>query len=148
MKHKFMAMAIEMAKVALSNDEVPIGSVIVDKDLKVIGRGYNSREANNDITGHAEINALKDASNNLGTWKLDDCIMFVTVEPCIMCYGAIIQSRIKTVYIGSIQDQIKKSSYRKYINQPEIIINEELINDESKALMQDFFKNKIRGEKC
>ena len=148
MKQLYMDEAIAMAKVALKNNEVPIGAIIIDQESKIIGRGYNTREASNDITGHAEINAIKAASLELGTWKLENCIMFVTVEPCIMCYGAIIQSRIKTVYVGSLQDKIKKSSYKHYLSETEITISEELVNDESKKLMQNFFKNKIRGDKC
>ncbi len=148
MNQQFMDMAIEMAKVALNNKEVPIGAIIIDENLCVVGRGYNSRESTNDITGHAEINAIKDASMHMNTWKLDNCIMFVTVEPCLMCYGAIVQSRIKHVYIGSVQDKIKKLSYKYYIDNPSIQISEEYINDESKLLMKDFFKNQIRGEKC
>lgn len=84
----------ELAKEASINDEVPIACLII-KDNQIIGEGVNNREKNNLIHGHAEINAINQASNKLGSWKLDDCIMYVSTEPCLMCYGAIKQSRIK-----------------------------------------------------
>lgn len=139
-----MQRAIEQANLALSINEVPIGCVIVLND-EIIGYGHNTRETTNSVLGHAEINAIKMAELNLGTWKLDNCIMYVSVEPCIMCYGAIIQSRIKKVFVGSVQDSIKQSSYKKYITSDNLI-NESLVNSESKALMQNFFK-KLREEK-
>lgn len=137
--NKYMHEALELAFEALKNDEIPIGCVIVKDDV-VIGRGYNNREANSDISGHAELNALKDASKALGTWKLNDCEMYVTVEPCLMCYGAISQSRIKKVYIGSKQSEIKPYSYRKYITNDTLI--SEMLIDEAKEVMQSFFQKR------
>lgn len=137
--NKYMHEALELAFKALENDEIPIGCVIVKDDI-VIGRGYNNREANSDISGHAEMNALKDASQTLGTWKLNDCEMYVTVEPCLMCYGAITQSRIKKVHIGSKQSEIKPYSYRKYITNDTLI--SEMLIDEAKEVMQSFFQKR------
>ncbi len=135
---KYMELANELAYEAYNKNEVPIGCVIVYNDI-VIGKGYNTREHTNNVLGHAELNAIKEASSFLNTWKLDDCVMYVTVEPCIMCYGAIIQSRIKKVYVGSIQDKIKPSSYKRYISDDDII-DESLINELSGNLMIKFFK--------
>ena len=143
MHNKHMALANELAAEAFLNNEIPVGAVIVLND-EVIATGRNNREENNSVFGHAEINAISQASNKIDSWKLDNCEMYVTVEPCLMCYGAILQSRIKKVYIGSKQDEIKKSSYRKHIINPEIEINETLINDESVNLMKSFFRDIIR----
>lgn len=134
-----MSVAIEQAKIAFENNEVPIGCVIV-KDDKIIASGYNSREKSNSITAHAEINAINQATEVLNTWKLDGCTMYVTVEPCLMCYGAIIQSRIEKVYIGCLQLDKKPSSYRNYVKEDKII-DLSFINNESVKLMQNFFSN-------
>lgn len=93
--------AIKQAKKALAIGEVPIGCVIVYQD-KIVGRGYNRRITDKNTLSHAELNAIKKASKVLGDWRLDDCEMYVTLEPCQMCSGAIIQARIKKVYIGSM----------------------------------------------
>lgn len=93
-----MKRAIEIAKQAGS--EIPIGAVIV-KDGEVIASAYNRKEELNDVTAHAEILAIREASEKLGRWRLDDCEMYVTLEPCPMCAWAIVNSRIKTVYFGS-----------------------------------------------
>lgn len=93
-----MKRAIEIAKQAGS--EIPIGAVIV-KDGEVIASAYNRKEELNDVTAHAEILAIREASKKLGRWRLDDCEMYVTLEPCPMCAWAIVNSRIKTVYFGS-----------------------------------------------
>jgi len=100
MKKTYMEEALKEANKALKIDEVPIGAVIV-KDNVIIGRGHNLKESLNDPTMHAEIIAIKDACQNLGTWRLTDCDMYVTIEPCVMCAGAIYQSRIKNLIIGS-----------------------------------------------
>ncbi|HIS35112.1 TPA: nucleoside deaminase [Candidatus Scatousia excrementigallinarum] len=93
-----MERAIEAAKKA--SGEIAVGAVIV-KDGKVISSSYNQKEALNDVTAHAEILAIREAEKKLGSWRLQDCEMYVTLEPCPMCAWAIVQSRIKTVYFGS-----------------------------------------------
>lgn len=97
---KFMYEAIKMASLAYLDDEVPIGCVIVRND-KIVAGGCNQREQDNDPTAHAEIVAIKRAARILGDWQLVDCELYVTIEPCIMCAGAIIQSRIKRVVYGA-----------------------------------------------
>ena len=101
MKEKYMKEAIKQAKKAWDIGEVPIGCVIVYKD-KIIGRGYNRRMADKNTLSHAELNAIKKASKKLDDWRLDDCEMYVTTEPCQMCAGAIVQARIPRVVIGSM----------------------------------------------
>lgn len=98
---KFMKEAIRQAKKAYAIDEVPIGCVIVCED-KIIARGYNRRNADKNTLAHAELNAIKKASKKLGDWRLEGCTMYVTLEPCQMCAGALVQSRIDRVVIGSM----------------------------------------------
>ena len=97
---RFMKEAIKEARKAELIDEVPIGCVIV-KDDKVIARGHNVRESKKTPLGHAEIIAIDKASKKLGAWRLQDCDIYITLEPCIMCAGAIIQSRIRHIYFGA-----------------------------------------------
>lgn len=96
----FMREALKEAAKAYGKDEVPIGAVIV-KDGRVIARGHNERELKQDSTLHAEISAIHKACKKLGSWRLIDCDMYVTLEPCPMCAGALIQSRMRRVYIGA-----------------------------------------------
>ncbi|MBQ2763771.1 MAG: tRNA adenosine(34) deaminase TadA [Firmicutes bacterium] len=96
----FMDEAIREAKKAEANGDVPVGAVAVFNN-EIIGRGYNQKEAKNDPSGHAEIAALKEAAQHLNNWRLSDVTLFVTMEPCPMCTGAILQSRIKTLVFGA-----------------------------------------------
>lgn len=100
-EEKYMKEAIKQAKKAYAIGEVPIGCVIVYHD-KIVGRGYNRRITDKNTLSHAELNAIKKASKAMGDWRLDNCEMFITLEPCQMCSGAIVQSRIRKVYIGSM----------------------------------------------
>ncbi len=101
---KFMKEAIKQAKKAYKIDEVPIGCVIVN-DGKIIARGYNRRNTDKNTLSHAELIAIKKASKILGDWRLEDCTMYVTLEPCQMCSGAIVQSRLKKVVIGCMNQK-------------------------------------------
>jgi len=96
-----MRSAINIAQSALKTDDVPVGALIVDSENNVISTGYNEREAHQDPTAHAEIVAIRRAAQKLGTWRLDDCKLVVTLEPCAMCAGAIAQSRINTLIFGA-----------------------------------------------
>lgn len=98
---KYMKAAICQAKKAYALDEVPIGCVIVQND-KIIARGYNRRNTDKNTLAHAELSAIKKASKKTGDWRLEDCTMYVTLEPCQMCAGAIVQSRLGKVVIGSM----------------------------------------------
>lgn len=95
----YMGEAIKEAKKAEALEEVPIGAVIV-KDREIIGRGHNLRETTQEAITHAEMIAISDANKNLGNWRLEDCHMFVTLEPCVMCSGAIVLARLKSIYYG------------------------------------------------
>lgn len=103
-KDKFMKEAIKEAKKAYGKLEVPIGAVIV-KDGKIIARGHNQKEEKADTTMHAEIIAIKKASKKIGAWRLNGCEMYVTLEPCPMCAGAIINARLDKIYIGTMDEK-------------------------------------------
>lgn len=104
MEENFMNKALEEAQKAFNIEEVPVGAVIVH-NRKVIASAHNMREKSNDATSHAEIIAIKEACKKLSTWRLSECSMYVTLEPCPMCAGAIVQSRIGKLYIGTFDDK-------------------------------------------
>ena len=101
MDEKYMKAALQQAKKAYKIDEVPIGCVIVQNN-KIIARGYNRRNIDKNTLAHAELTAIKKASKKTGDWRLEDCTMYVTLEPCQMCAGAIVQSRMQKVVIGAM----------------------------------------------
>ena len=143
-KEKFMKQALKEAKKAYEKLEVPVGAIIV-KDGKVIARAHNQKETKFDTTKHAEILAIQKASKKLGSWRLIDCDMYVTLEPCSMCAGAIINSRIKNVYIGASDE--KTGAVGSILNLFEDykfnhIVNFEkgILEDDCKKVLQDFFK--------
>lgn len=143
---KFMLLAIKEAMKAKDIDEVPIGAVIVVND-KVIARGYNTREKSNDSTNHAEIIAIKKACKKLNNWRLIDATLYVTIEPCPMCAGAILQSRIKKVVYGAkdIKGGALGSSFnlfeQKNLNHHPTIIGG-VLEEECSKIIKDYFKNK------
>lgn len=144
MDKKFMQRAIELAHIAMSQGEVPVGAVIV-KNGEIIGEGYNMREQKQNPLSHAEIEAINNASKKLGLWRLDNCEMYVTLEPCPMCTGAIINSRIKTVIFGaydknagSMDSVINLCDY-PYNHKVEIYGG--ICEDECTEILQKFFKN-------
>jgi len=154
MKHDstyFMNIAIKEALKAKAIDEVPIGCIVV-KDDKVIARSFNKREKTQDPTGHAEIKTLQKASKKLKSWRLEDCDLYVTLEPCIMCSGAIIQSRIRRVYFGAYDP--KGGAFGSSINvldanninhHPEIIGG--VLEEECSNLLTNYFKEKRLNKK-
>ncbi len=143
-EEKFMKEAVRQAKKALALGEVPIGCVIVFND-KIIGRGYNRRITDKNTLSHAELNAIKKASKTLGDWRLDNCEMFITLEPCQMCSGAIVQSRIKKVYIGTMNP--KAGCAGSILNLLQILefkhqveIETYILHDECSIMLTSFFK--------
>ena len=100
-REQYMALALELAREAAAPGEVPVGCVVVSPDGEVIGRGRNLREETGDACAHAEVLAIREACARLGTWRLEGCTLYVTLEPCPMCAGAIINSRIPTVVYGA-----------------------------------------------
>lgn len=138
--NEFMQTAIEQAQKVY--DDIPVGAVIV-KDGKVIASAFNTKEGDNDITSHAEILALRKASSVLNNWRLEDCDLYVTLEPCPMCGWAIMQSRIKSIYFGSYDSKygaftsIKLDKYSDY--KPKIYGG--ICEKECDELLKNFFKN-------
>lgn len=102
---EYMLKAVELAKKAALNGECPIGAIVVDKDGEIIGEGYNLREATASPTAHAEIIAIEKASKHLKSWRLTDCTLYVTLEPCPMCAGAVINSRVKRLVYGAFDEK-------------------------------------------
>jgi len=142
MDKKFMKRAIELALKAKEIGEVPVGAVIV-KDGEIVGEGYNMRENKQNALSHAEIEAINNACKNLGTWRLDGCEMYVTLEPCPMCTGAIINARIKTVIFGAYD--LKMGCMDSVINLCDYPFNHKveiyagIMEDECKKILTDFF---------
>lgn len=140
-----MKLAIKEAKIAAEQNEIPVGCVITKNGI-VLASGHNTTIADKNDTHHAEINAINDALNKLQEKNLIDCEMFVTVEPCPMCAGAIINSKIKRVYIGTAEPKsgcfgsITDFNSLNFNHKPEIYIG--ICEDECKNIMQSFFKNK------
>lgn len=144
MKEQFMREALKEAEKAEKLNEVPIGCVIV-KDNKIIGRGYNRRMKDKNTLSHAELNAIKKASKKLKDWRLDDCEMYVTTEPCQMCSGAIVQARIKKVYIGCMNPKagcagsiMNLLQVKEFNHQVEI--ESGVLEEECSKMLTDYFK--------
>lgn len=148
---KFMKMAIDAAKIAKENGDVPIGAVIV-KDSQIIGKGYNQRRQLNDPTAHAEIIALTAAAAAVGNWRLDGCTIYVTLEPCPMCAGALVLSRIDRLVYGC--DDPKTGAVKSLYN----IVQDDRLNhrvevtsgvlaDQCTKLLQDFFARRRQENK-
>lgn len=143
-KEKFMKEALKQAKKAYDKLEVPVGAVIV-KDGKIIARAYNQKEEKNDTTNHAEILAIKKASKKLNSWRLLDCDMYVTLEPCSMCAGALIQSRIRKVYIGAPDSKTGACGsvlnlLEDYKFNHKVEIENGVLKDDCENLLKEFFK--------
>lgn len=150
MHEKYMKLALREAQKAYDKKEIPVGAVIV-KDDKVIARAHNLKEIKNDTTKHAELLAIQKASKKLGCWRLEDCEMYVTLEPCCMCAGALIQSRIKKVYIGTMD--YKTGACGSVLNllsdykfNHTVDIETGILAEECEKILKDFFKE-LRADK-
>lgn len=141
----FMYQAILEARKAKEMDEVPVGAVIVKNDI-IIGAAHNLKETLKNVSAHAEMLAIDKASTVINTWRLVDCSIYVTLEPCIMCVGAIIQSRIKNIYIGTFDPTGGAcGSVIDLTGNPALSFNINvnwLYNEECSTLLKDFFKRK------
>lgn len=142
---KYMKAAIKEAKKAYALAEVPIGCVIVQDD-KIIARGYNKRNTQGNTLAHAELNAIKKASKKTGDWRLEDCTMYVTLEPCQMCAGAIVQSRMKKVVIacmnpkagcaGSVLNLLQMEQFNHQVE-----IERGVLEEECSTMLSSFFRD-------
>jgi len=139
---KYMRMALELAAQAEGDGDVPVGCVIVKED-RVIGRGRNRREERGDATAHAEVEAIRDACARTGSWRLTDCTLYVTLEPCPMCAGAVINSRVRRVFFGARDD--RAGSCGSLVNLFELPYNHRpeyeggVLAEECGALLKEFF---------
>ena len=148
-KEKWMLKALRESQKAFNDDEVPIGAIIV-KDKAIIGRGYNQVERLHDSPAHAEMIAITSASNSIGDWRLNDCTLYVTKEPCVMCYGAILNSRIKEIIFGLHDSEngfIKKNNSSNIIESHLKYVQGGILENESKKIIQDFFLKKRNNDK-
>jgi len=142
-KHeKYMMEALKQARKAYNNNEVPIGAVVINEDGKIIGRGYNKMEATKCQTGHAEVVAIQKACKKINDWRLDKCWLYVTLEPCAMCFGLILLSRIEGVVFGAKSPLFGfgYENYKKNIK-CDLTILEGIRENECIKLLQDFFKD-------
>ena len=143
-EEKWMLYALKEADKALKIDEVPIGAIIVNKD-KIIGRGFNQVESLNDATAHAEMIAITSAANTTDDWRLNGCSIYITKEPCVMCFGAILNARIEKIYYGMADSNKGFKKLKGRDNLPMSHLNQiegNILESESKKIIQDFFKKK------
>jgi len=144
MDHTYMAEALALAKEAAAEGEVPVGCVIV-RGSQIVGRGRNRRETDKNALAHAEIEAINDACRNIGGWRLWDCTLYVTLEPCAMCAGAILNARIRKVVYGASDkkfgavNSVCSLFSMEFNHHPEV--ESGVMEEESAALLQTFFQN-------
>ncbi len=141
---KYMKEALKQARKAYDKEEIPVGAIIV-KNHKIIARAYNEKEYKLDTTKHAEILAIQKASKKLNSWRLTDCDMYVTLEPCSMCAGALIQSRIRKLYIGTMDSKTGACGsvlnlLQDYPFNHKIEIETGILGKECEQILKQFFK--------
>ena len=143
--NQFMQLALDAAK--QSGDDVPVGAVIVDAAGEVIAKAANNREATKDPSGHAELVAIREASRKLGDWRLDNCTLYVTLEPCVMCAGAIVAARIPKVVFGAFDERVGAAGSAYDIlrdgrlgSPVEVIPG--VLEEKCSALLSDFFQSR------
>lgn len=144
MHEEYMRQALALAQEAAAHGEVPVGCVIV-REGQIVGRGRNRREEKQHTSSHAEMEAIRQANEALGTWRLDDCTLYVTLEPCPMCAGAIVQARIPRVVIGSMNAKAGcAGSVLNILKEPgfnhQVKVETGILGEECSCLMTDFFK--------
>ncbi|MDX6267948.1 MAG: tRNA(adenine34) deaminase [Frankiales bacterium] len=139
-----MRLALEEAAAARTHDDVPVGAVVLGADGTVLARAHNEREATGDPTAHAEVLALRAAARSLGSWRLDGCTLVVTLEPCTMCAGAIVLSRVTRVVYGAVDEKAGAAGSlwdvlrdRRLNHRPEVLSG--VLADDSGALLKEFF---------
>lgn len=152
MEEKWMKEALKEAKKAYEKEEIPVGAVIV-KDNRIIARAHNLKELKQTAIAHAEILAIQKANKKLQNWRLIDCDIYVTLEPCMMCLGAIIASRVKNIYIGTLDPKNEREESYKRLEEYEkkygLHIAIGILQEKCEYILKDFFKNlrKNGGEK-
>lgn len=150
-EEKYMLRAIELAKACAEQDEVPVGAVVV-KSGSIIAESGNRKERDNDATHHAEMLALSSATEKENNWWLEDCDVYVTLEPCSMCAGAMINSRIRALYFGAYDEKTgacgsKVNLFEKGLFNHDVEVSGGYMKEECSALLSDFFKAKRKNRK-
>ena len=138
---QYMRKALAEAQQAFEEGEIPIGAVIVCKD-RIIARAHNLTETLHDVTAHAEMQAITAAANELGGKYLTDCTLYVTIEPCTMCAGALGWSQISRIVYGAVEEKRGYQLYAPHALHPKASVTKGVLEEECRALIQDFFKNK------
>ena len=142
----YMSLALALAREAYARGEVPVGAVVAGPDGAVIGRGRNRRQETGDATAHAELEAIREACRTLGDWRLSGCALYVTLEPCPMCAGAVINSRIPVLVYGAREalsgscGSVIDLFFERYGHRPAVYPG--VLKDDCAALLQDFFRDK------
>jgi tRNA(adenine34) deaminase len=144
---ELMRLALDVASIAPSTGDIPVGAIVINSDGVVIGKGFNEREANNDPTAHAEVVAIRNAASRLQKSRLDGCTLIVTLEPCAMCAGAIAQSRISKVIYGAWDEKAGAvGSVWDVLRDPRSIFKVEVVagvlEGDCAALLTEFFKDR------
>ena len=142
-KQKYIEIALKLAKKAAINGDVPVGAIIVDENNKIIGRGFNKKEKNKDPTQHAEMIAIKQACKKIGNWRLINCTIYTTLEPCLMCVGALLQTRIKHIVFalkdakfGCVESLYNLTLDKRFNHRSDYTY---ILNLDSKKMLQTFF---------
>lgn len=136
----FMNKALQLAAMAFEEGEIPVGAIVVAGGSKIIGKGYNQTEKLNDVTAHAEMLAISAASQYLGAKYLKDCTLYVTLEPCVMCAGALAWSQVDRIVFGAPDDKRGFSGISRKITHPKTEVLSGVLESECKSLIQNFFK--------
>ena len=145
-RESYMSQALALAREAAENGDVPVGCVIADAEGRIVGRGRNRREERRDATAHAEVEAIREACAALGDWRLEGCTLYVTLEPCPMCTGAIINSRIPTVVFGAREENFGSCGSvidlfsERYGHRPAVYPG--VLKDDCAELLRTFFRAK------
>ncbi len=145
-REKYMTMALDLAREAAAVGELPVGCIIADKNGKIIGRGRNTRQESRSALGHAELTAIDEACRNLGDWRLEGCTIFITLEPCPMCAGAIINARIPIVVFGAREENFGSCGSvidlfsERYGHSPAVYGG--ILEADCAGLLRDFFRAK------
>ena len=142
-KEEFMKEALKEAKKAYKKEEIPVGAIVV-KDGKIIARAHNLKESKNSSISHAEILAIEKANKKIGAWRLENCEMYITLEPCMMCMGAIINSRIKKIYVGTLDPKTGSCKsvidIKNYKFNHVVEIETGILKEECEYILKDFFR--------
>ena len=144
-REEYMSAALELAALAAAEGEVPVGCIVVSPGGEIIGTGRNRREGGHDATAHAEIEAIRQACRHTGSWRLDGCSLYVTLEPCPMCAGAIINSRISKLFYAAREERTGSCGsvinlfMEPYGHEPQIVGG--ILEEESTSLLRGFFKS-------